>query len=425
MKERDMNKTALCGKAIRQNLVLFGLPLIPAFLAAGSLFSFLPAVLIYAVSAAVSYKLMKKCIGGWAEAFEAEKEKLRSSLGKKTGEALSVCAETASMIPVFNGQLKDVVKQTEAAAMEVGQKFQDIANKANAQAETASDTINKSGKSSEGGLSIEGVLELAEKQLNEMTDGVVRASGTSLGAVKEMNGLAESVKAISQILEDIEFIASQTNLLALNAAIEAARAGEAGRGFSVVAEEIRKLSIRSNSASLKIKEVIQEILGRIDGASKGIKDMAGHDLEEAEKAKKKVNGIIGDIAKAHERLKGSVDHLAESSRDIASDISSIIVSLQFQDITRQRVEHVMGPLDELKESIEELLRQNNDFECIHKEGGRLERLKKLYTMEKERSTHSRSIGKDGKNIEKCDDRSLGLTGRKLAEAGLGDNVTLF
>lgn len=402
------------------NLALFSLPVIITILFVQDVRLTLLVIPAFILASTIAVRITKGSIMAWGGALDAQKEEYRSALLTEKDMVLSVGSNAVGVIPVLNEQLEDVIRQTESAAMEVGRRFKDIAAKANSQADMAFNTIKKGNGGAQNDASIEEVLDLAVKQLGDMADRVAKASTSSLRAAKEMNDQAENVKSISQILEDIEFIASQTNLLALNAAIEAAHAGEAGKGFSVVAEEVWKLSERSGSASLKIKKVIKEILCRMDESSRGIRDMAAQDIREAENAREKVNNILNDIAQAHARLKSSVDRLADSSRDIASDISSIVTALQFQDMTRQRIDHVIKPLGDLREAMEKLMDRGGYLGNKAESGGMVS-LAGLYTMEKERDTLRRLTGGSQGNGKAASN----MENTKAAEAGLPDNVTLF
>jgi methyl-accepting chemotaxis protein len=134
---------------------------------------------------------------------------------------------------------------------------------------------------------------------------IAEQGGTVVGrVVATMNEINDSAKSIADIIGVIEGIAFQTNILALNAAVEAARAGEDGRGFSVVAAEVRNLAQRSAAAAKEIKALITTSVERVANGSTLAQD-AGETMGEVVKAVKRVNDIIGEItAASHEQRAG-------------------------------------------------------------------------------------------------------------------------
>ncbi len=388
----------------------------------------LPGVLIVTlfliVTAVTGYIISMKLVSVLSNKISDRENILRGTIEEEMRGPYRIITENSKLIPVLTRQLQEVVKETETAAMGIIERFQNIATRAQGQAEVALTEVGGAGhKVSSNGLGkgIEEILKATGAAMEGMAERMVTASKSSLKAAREMDDVAESAKAISEILEEVEFIADQTNLLALNAAIEAAHAGEHGRGFSVVAEEVRKLSGRSSVASENIKKLVKNIHNRIDLASMSIKNLAEIDIKEAGKAKDDAQVMVSDTRKAHDSLKNAVLALVESSRRIGDDIGGIVMSLQFQDITRQRIEHVIEPLQKLHGEMEGFRNETRMISGNLEKGGfgGLAELEKRYTMESEREVLSQLVVRSYELSSKPETQNLKLNNE------LGGNVTLF
>ncbi len=141
---------------------------------------------------------------------------------------------------------------------------------------------------------------------------IAEKGGAVVGrVVSTMNEINDSAKSIADIIGVIEGIAFQTNILALNAAVEAARAGEEGRGFSVVAAEVRNLAQRSATAAKEIKALISASVERVSNGSSLAQD-AGRTMDEVVKAVKRVNDIIGEISAASHEQRAGIEEIGRS-----------------------------------------------------------------------------------------------------------------
>jgi len=130
-------------------------------------------------------------------------------------------------------------------------------------------------------------------------------------AISAMNGIEESSRQITDIVGLIQEIAFQTNLLALNASVEAARAGEAGRGFSVVADEVRALAQRSAQASKDINNLITSSDDRVKEGVRLVNE-TGSSLRDIFSSVKQVADFMGDIASASQQQTAGIDQVSQA-----------------------------------------------------------------------------------------------------------------
>ncbi len=162
-------------------------------------------------------------------------------------------------------------------------------------------------------------------------EGMQKIAGTVRESARTIGELGKSSDQIGEIVAVIDDIADQTNLLALNAAIEAARAGEQGRGFAVVADEVRKLAERTTKATKEIATMIKNIQNETTGAvgameagtrevAKGVDlaNQAGDSLRVIVDAVQKVNDMIGQIATAAEQQSSAAEQISTGIESVAS-----------------------------------------------------------------------------------------------------------
>lgn len=191
------------------------------------------------------------------------------------------------------------------------------------------------------GMNFSQFIQETDDVLEFFVEHILQVSKQSMEMVAVISDVEEHMSEIETLLTDIQGIADQTNLLALNAAIEAARAGEAGRGFAVVADEVRNLSRNSDKFSEEIRAVVRDSMKNISQAQELIGHMASKDMNIAISSKSKVDQRMIEISGMNEVMASKMIDVSALTTQIGSSVGNAVRGLQFEDMSRQQLEYLM------------------------------------------------------------------------------------
>src|SRR5258708_5337140 len=210
---------------------------------------------------------------------------------------------------VFAGNLQETADQVTSAAGQVANSSQQLSEGASESASSLEETSSSLEEMASMTKQNAENASRANQLMDEARKAVLRCNASVESPVKSMKEMQESADKVSRIIETIEEIAFQTNLLALNAAVEAARAGEHGRGFAVVADEVRSLAQRSAVAAKDTAVLIEENAQRVTGGVK-VSEASGKALTEIVDWSKKISGLLGEVATASQEQSKGIEEIS-------------------------------------------------------------------------------------------------------------------
>ena len=274
-----------------------------------------------------------------------ERSRLRTE-NEKEHEARSARQEKVDgLVSTFRKTVQQVLEDVSSNTT----KMETTANSLSSIAtQTTSQVTGASGASQQASANVQSVATATEelsasineisRQIDETTNVVNRASLATSVTDTKIGSLAQSASKISEVVSLIQAIAEQTNLLALNATIEAARAGEAGKGFAVVASEVKVLATQTANATEAISTQITDIQKETDSSVEAIRDIADT-MQEVTTATESIANAVREQGLVTTEISGSVQHASDGSDKVSQNISGV---QQAADESRKSAEQVLN-----------------------------------------------------------------------------------
>lgn len=259
--------------------------------------------------------------------------------------AIDVCYEMLCTM------LSESASDVESATGTLSNNFRTLAESANHQGKTLSEIVETFSKfEHQGGhVTIDHFINMMSENITNTIAKIVTISENAMELAFAMESVIEQLDSIEKFIQKVNKINNQTRMLALNATIEAARAGEAGRGFSVVANEVKNVSNQIDTMAKEMSHEIGNISQKLRSGQDTLSNVAGIDMSSNITARTETELLMQALITQNNKVAGIVQKSAESMKAISTQIGMITVGVQFQDKNSQIIANIVALIRAMRE----------------------------------------------------------------------------
>lgn len=244
----------------------------------------------------------------------------------------------------------------EEATLDLSVRFRELAERAIEQSERVTQIVSMAGSVAIDGerVPLDQLVTSMQDMITDMVSNIVTLSRHAMSMVYLLDDVQKDVSELERSIGDIDSINRQTNFLALNATIEASRAGEAGRTFAVVAQEVRHLSRTTAELAERMRTKVGAVVKGVRNGHEILRQIANTDMSPQMLAKERVDKTMVSLVEQTNHFQSVLETAASVSNDMSSTIAHVITGMQFQDLTKQRIEAITDSLTVMEAGLSEL-----------------------------------------------------------------------
>jgi hypothetical protein len=258
-------------------------------------------------------------------------------------ERWDVAAQTSQRkLAMVNESVEEVIKVTEDAVSEISRNFRVVVGKANEQTEAAMSLLKRDDKGS-GILSLPEFIEAYDKQLNDVTSHMGSFSQAADEMASHQKRISEHAKVMEETIDGLRNMASQISRIALDSSVAMTSGTLNPRDFVEMTDRIRAISAEAHELTRKTRHGLDGITDEVRTANKRTTQVADAARRALDVARSEVGTLNSATIEQTRQIESTLTRINELSVEIQKDINHIIVAMQFQDITRQKLERVHKP----------------------------------------------------------------------------------
>lgn len=265
-------------------------------------------------------------------------------------------------LEAIQGELSRTSEHVEETTVDLSGRFRELAQKALEQSERVEEIVAMAGSVEIDGerMPMDQLVNTMQEMIAEMIANIVQLSKQAMSMVYLLDDVQKDVVELEKSIADIDAINRQTNFLALNATIEASRAGDAGRTFAVVAQEVRHLSHTTSSLADRMRSKVVAVVKGVKHGHEILREIADTDMSPQMLAKERVDKTMESLVSQTAHFQTVLETAASVSTDMSRTIGHMITGMQFQDLTKQRLEAVGDSLTIMSAGLEDLEARTRD-----------------------------------------------------------------